>query len=509
MAEVGTIYLIGAGPGDPELISVKGMRLLSECNAVVFDHLIPDELLIGLPPRRELLYVGKQAGKHTLPQDEINALLVTLAREGKSVARLKGGDPFTFGRGGEEAAYLREHDVKFEVVPGITAGIAAPAYAGIPATDRRRAPFLIFATGHKAEGKESDGIPWETLAQAQGGTLVIYMGVREIGSNVEKLVSLGMAVDTPAAIIRRGTYPSQEVYTGTLSELPMLVEKHEIKPPVVFVIGQVVELRSSLNWLTDKPLLGIRVMVTRAPAQGYTLYRKLRDLGAEVLPYPTITTVENDDPEGWRQFSCISTGHRWLVFTSENGVRYFLRQYIERYGDIRKLADFQIAAIGEGTARALRDNMLRADFVPSEATVAQLGEEFLAEEHLHEAAVVRVRGDMSDSTIEERLKEHQVEFAPITVYRTIHPFWPEGMKEKLFENPPDAVIFTSGSTVMGLYQNLEKNEVGQLFDNCVVASIGPSTSKVIREHGIRVRLEAKVHTVDEVVRMLIEHYKNR
>jgi uroporphyrinogen III methyltransferase/synthase len=509
MVAVGKVYLIGAGPGDPELITVRGKRLLALCEVVIYDHLVPDELLIGLRNNCEKHYVGKRAGKHTLAQDEINQLMVKLAKEGKSVARLKGGDPFIFGRGGEEASYLKEHGVPFEIVPGVTAGVAAPAFAGIPCTDRRAAQYVIFATGHKADDQNSEDVPWDKLAQAQNGTLVIYMGVKEIVNTVPKLMASGMPGTTPAAAIQRGTYPSQKVVTGTMEGLPQLIEANNIIPPVIFVIGDVVNLRPQVEWLKDKPLLGVRVMVTRAADQAQELYLKLRDLGAEVLPYPTITTTENEDSEGWRRYTCIAAAHRWLLFTSENGVRYFIKQYIERYGDIRSLSDFKIAAIGEGTAKALRNNMLRPDFVPSQATVSRLGEEFLNETQLHDAAVVRVRGDLSDNTLEDRLSEFGVDCVPITVYQTTHPIWPEGMKQKLFDYRPHAAIFTSGSTVDGLYTNLSDDEVAQLMKDCVIGSIGPATTQKLKERGLTVTIEAKVHTVDQVVAELMDYFMKK
>jgi uroporphyrinogen III methyltransferase/synthase len=335
------------------------------------------------------------------------------------------------------------------------------------------------------------------------------MGVHQIEKTVNKLVTAGMSPDTPAAIIQRGTFMSQGVWTGALRSLPELVEKHAIKPPVVFVVGEVVDLRSEASWLDAKPLLGVRAMVTRAPDQATPLYQALRDLGAEVLPYPTIATVEHEDTEGWRQFTCIAASHRWLVFTSENGVRFFVKQFIERYGDIRRLAEYKIAAIGEGTSRALKEMMLKADFVPSEATVTQLGEEFLTETLLEDTAVVRIRGDLADPILEKRLAEFDVECVPLTTYKTIHPDWPTGMKEKLFEYPPDAAIFTSSSTVKGMYHNLSEEEIKQITKQCVIASIGPSTSKTINEHGMAVTIEAGIHTIDELIRLLIDHFTNK
>jgi uroporphyrinogen III methyltransferase/synthase len=502
----GRVYLIGAGPGHPELITVRGQRLLRECDAVVYDYLLADELIVLLPESVEKHYVGKRAGQHMLPQDEINALLVTLATEGKNVARLKGGDPFIFGCGSIEAAHLRRHEIEFEIVPGITAGIAGPAYAGIPATDRTASSYLIVATGHDAKEKDETSVDWQLLAQAKGGTLVLYMGVKNIAANVGRLVEGGMPAETPAAIIRRGTFADQESWRGTLASLPQLVEKHQIKPPVVFVIGKVVELQSELEWFKKLPLLGKRIMVTRPAAQAKPLYRQLRDLGAEVLTYPTIKISELDDTKGWIGFSSIAAPYRWLVFTSANGVRFFVKQFVERYGDIRKLSEFKIAAIGSGSERALHEYNLRADFIPSEATVATLAAEFVSEQQLDNTAVVRVRGDLADNTFEAGMERMQVHCVPLTLYRTESIKWPPGMKEKLLENRPDAAIFTSSSTVAGLRHNLAKDEIEHLMKDCAIISIGPMTSDALRDAGLAVSAEAKVHTVPGLVEALLKHF---
>ncbi|MFH2054334.1 MAG: uroporphyrinogen-III C-methyltransferase, partial [bacterium] len=250
----GQVYLIGAGPGHPELITVRGQRLLQHCDAVVYDYLLPDELIVLLPEHVEKHYVGKRAGKHMIPQDEINALLVNLAQQGKNVARLKGGDPFIFGCGSIEGAYLREHGIAFEIVPGITSGIAGPAFVGIPATDRHASSFLILATGHDAKDKEKSSVDWKLLGQASAGTLVLYMGVKNIADNVASLIEGGMPGDTPAAIVQRGTFASQKYWRGTLATLPKLVEEHQIEPPVLFVIGKVVDLQPELEWFKELPL---------------------------------------------------------------------------------------------------------------------------------------------------------------------------------------------------------------------------------------------------------------
>jgi len=367
---IGIVYLVGSGPGDPDLITVKGARLLESCDVVVYDALAPDELVISLPRTVEKRYVGKKAGQHSLPQDQINELLVALARDRKNVVRLKGGDPFVFGRGSEEAEYLKKHGVPFEIVPGITAGVAGPAYAGIPATDRRRASFVMFLTGHKASDKELSSVPWDWVGRAKNGTLVVYMGVSELGNIVTSLREAGMDDATPAAAIERGTYPTQRVIRATMATLQTEVERAGLKPPSLFVFGDTVKLGDVLSWMDRKPLFGLRVLVARPSDQAGWVYRDLRDLGAEVLPYPTIATEPVDDPLAWEGVTTITGDNRWLLFTSENGVRYFMNLWRDHEIDARGLADYKIAAVGFGTARALKAFNLTPDFMPTKATTS-------------------------------------------------------------------------------------------------------------------------------------------
>ncbi len=505
--DAGKVYLIGAGPGDPGLITVKGKRLLNDCDAVLYDNLICSELIIGLPDHVEKHYVGKKAKDHPVPQQKINELLLKLAREGKNVARLKGSDPLIFGRGGEEAKYLKEHGIKFEIVTGVTSGLAGPAYAGIPCTDREKASFVVFLTGHKASEKLKTSVPWDWVAGAKNGTIVIYMGVGEIRNIVDQLVENGMSPDNPAAIVERGTFPSQRVFTGLLKDLPDMVADNDVKPPALFVLGEVVTLQPSLEWFTDRPLLGLRVMVTRAFKQAESLYKKLRELGAEPLPYPTIA-IKTIDDDNWNKLDDVQSDNRWLIFTSENGVRSFFELLHNKIGDIRRLTGYKIAAIGAGTAQALNENNLLVNFIPSIGTVNILVEEMIKEYDLKDASVVRIRGNLADKLIETEFPKLGTDVIPLTVYETYYPHWPEGLTQKLLDYPPDAILFTSGSTMKGLYKNLSAEEADNVISAAKIFSIGPKASKVLESEGLTVTREAKVQTIDGLLDELVDYYKD-
>ncbi|MFC1520951.1 uroporphyrinogen-III C-methyltransferase [Elusimicrobiota bacterium] len=519
----GIIYLIGAGPGDPELITIKGNRLLNTCDAVVYDNLVANELIVALPHTAQKYYVGKKAGHHCFSQGEINRLLVKLAKRGKKIARLKGGDPFIFGRGSEEARYLKKHKIRFEIVSGVTSGVAALAYNGIPCTDRTKSSFVVFATGHKASEKRKSAVPWSWLARAKQGTTVIYMGIGELEGIVEKLLDGGMPKNMPSAIIERGTLPSQRMVTSDLCDLPKEARKARIKPPAIIVAGETIDLRKDLKWYEKKPLSGVRVMITRLANQAQEMHDALREMGAEVLAYPTIAVDPVCDKQAWKKFNSAIPNFfpsppegegrvrgikfsPWLVFTSENGVKHFFSQFIERFKDIRKLSGFKIACVGTGTAKALRSLNLHADYIPPKANVKTLADSMLKKFKLSGAQVVRIRGNIASRTFESKLGSAGINVLPITVYKTYHPKWPEGLKGKLFDHPPHAIIFTSGSAVDGFFYNLKKDEAKQLTSKALIASIGPMTSKVLKEKGLKVKVEAKGQTISALVKAIARRF---
>ncbi|MBC8205344.1 MAG: uroporphyrinogen-III C-methyltransferase [FCB group bacterium] len=500
----GKVFIVGAGPGDPELISVKGKRILEECGAVVYDRLIPMELVVALPKRVRRIYVGKSAGKHSKSQDEINIMLAELAEEGLNVVRLKGGDPFIFGRGGEEALYLRNKGIPFEVIPGITAGAAAPAYAGIPVTHRNKAVFTIFLTAHEADEKEEAQIPWQWLSQVRNGTIAGYMGVKRLSAVTGNLIEGGMPVNTPAAVIEKGTTGLQKSVIGTVSDIAEKAEKAQILPPALFVIGEVVELSKEIAWRIPGVLAGKRVMVTRPASQAALMYASLRQLGAEVLPLPAIEIEEYNNEDNWKEvYQQIRISHKsyqdWIIFTSENGVRYFLSQLGQHAMDSRDLCDFMIAVVGTGTEAALNDIGLSADFVPTKATVAALAEELIEEMGEFPGRVIRVKGNLGEPIIEDTLKSQGYNVIPLQVYSAITAEWDEGMFTLLEDNPPDLITFTSGSTVKGFFEILGEERAKDTARRAVIASIGPMTSQTLREYNIDVEIKAEVHSVPGLI----------
>jgi uroporphyrinogen III methyltransferase/synthase len=505
----GIVYLVGAGPGDPDLITVRGLEVLEACDAVVFDNLIPDELLVRLPGHVARHYVGKRSGHHSLPQQQINELLVTLASEGRRVVRLKGGDPFVFGRGAEEATFLREHGIAFEVVPGVTSGVAALSYAGIPCTDRSESSYVMFLTGHQAVEKAVSTVPWDWVAGARKGTLVIYMGVAEIRRIVDKLTEAGMPADTPCAVVERGTCPTQRVRTSVLEKLPVLVVRERIRPPALFVVGGVARYHRTLDWFGMRPLSGLRVIVTRPADQSRALYRDLRRAGAEVLAYPTIATAANPRIEEWDVVARNDHSEGWLVFTCESGVRYFVDQWCATLGDLRALSGYRVLAVGHSAVEALKQRQIRPDFVLSTWTPDDSVQGFGEKRFPTGTRMILVTGDGDDAGVERALRSAGAEVATLQVYLTYPVPWPTAMRAKLSMYPPDLILCTSRAEVDGLSYNLGDEETHKACERAAVVSIDSRTSAAIRSRGLRVAFESRAGSVQAIVDELVAHHPSR
>jgi uroporphyrinogen III methyltransferase/synthase len=492
---LGRVYLVGAGPGDPGLMSVRSLELIAIADAIFYDRLIPPGALAGARPDAELVYVGKQPGVPSVPQEEIGARLVAAAREGKSVVRLKGGDPFVFGRGGEEGEALREAGVEFEVVPGITAGVAATAYAGIPVTHRDDASAVAFVTGHENPEKAESALDWEALARFPG-TLVFYMGVKRLPENAAALIEAGRDPEEPAAAIERGTMPGQRTVIATLGTLAEAVEREAVKAPALIVVGEVARRREQLGWLERRPLHGRRVVVTRARAQASGLARTLRELGADVVELPVIRIEPRIDSEEVKLVAGGVGAYDLICLTSPNGV-HLLFAALEAAGlDARGLAGVTVAAIGPGTARALAEHGVLADVVP-ERFVAEGLVEALEDEEVAGARVLVARPAEARDVLPDTLRERGAEVDVVALYETLRETPEEPEIERAQE--ADYVTFTSSSTVTNLVEAL-----GDRFPkNARVISIGPVTSETARAAGLEVAVEAERHDIDGLLDALL------
>jgi uroporphyrinogen III methyltransferase / synthase len=474
-----TVYLVGAGPGDPGLLTVRAAELIARADVILYDRLIPEEALAGARPDAELLYVGKQGGGEQVPQDETHRLLVEHGRAGRTVVRLKGGDPFVFGRGGEEALVCLEAGIPFEVVPGVTAGVAAPAYAGIPVTHRELASGVAFITGHEDPEKPETALDWPALA-AFPGTLVFYMGVRALPRIAAQLVAGGRSPEEPVAVVERGTLPGQRTLLATLADVAERAAAEGIRAPAITLVGPVAGLREQLAWLERRPLHGVSVAVTRARAQASGLAARLRELGAAVVEAPAIRTrsLEASLPD--------LASYDVLCVTSPNGAS----ELFARLPDARALAGVTVAAIGPGTARALKEGGIVADVVPSRA-VAEGLVEALESVEVRRALVVRAREGRD--VLPDALRARGVSVDVVALYETVA----EPVDAAVVDGV-DYVTFTSASTVRFFL-----DAVGRL-DGPRIVSIGPATTAALREAGLEPHVESDPHTPEGLVSALVD-----
>jgi uroporphyrinogen III methyltransferase/synthase len=498
MSNQGTVYLVGAGPGDPGLMTRRSLDLIAAADAILYDRLIPPDALDGARPDCDLRYVGKEPGNPALGQEEINDLLVELGGQGKQVVRLKGGDPFVFGRGGEEAEALRAAGVAFEVVPGVTAGVAATAYAGIPVTHRDAASAVAFVTGHEDPAKAESALDAEGLA-AFPGTLVFYMGIKNLPSIAAALIAAGRDPAQPAAVVRRGTYPDQQTVTGTLADIAERVSDVGMKPPAITVVGPVAALRETLAWVERRPLHGKRVAVTRARAQASGLAARLRLLGADVLETPAIRTVPR--PVAGEIASAVDTigDYSLICLTSPNGVALLFAALAERGLDARALAAARIAAIGPGTARELERHGVRADVVPPRS-VAESLVDALEEVPVEGRHVLVARAAEARDVLPDALRERGASVDVLDLYDTVVE--PLSGEQRAALSGTDYVTFTSASTVRNLLGSL--GDGAAALNGARVVSIGPVTTAAATELGLKVDVEAERHDVDGLVDALVE-----
>ncbi len=503
----GIVYLIGAGPGDPGLITVKGKECIEKANVVIYDYLANPKLLEYANESAEIIYVGKMGGNHTKTQDEINDIIVDYCNNGKIIARLKGGDPYIFGRGGEEAQELVKAGLKFEVVPGVTAASAATAYSGIPLTHRDHTATVAFVTGHEDPTKETSKIHWDKLSTAVG-TIVFYMGIKNLPNIVENLVKNGRPKETPVAIIRWGSRPDQQTITGTLEDIVTKAREAGIKPPALTVVGEVVSLKKELDWFETKPLFGRKIVVTRAREQASDFAGRLADLGANVIEFPTIKVIK---PESWAnldQALDVIDSYDWIMFTSVNGVKFFIDHLKERGGDIRDLKGLKVCAIGPKTAEAVENLGVRVDFTPKEYRAESIIEG-LGAENLKGKKVLIPRAKVAREVLPEEMKKLGAEVTIAEAYVTIKPEDKKDEVRKYFENGEiDAVTFTSSSTVtnfVDMWGGAEKAK--ELMNGVTVASIGPITSDTAKKLGLTPDVEPAEFTTSALADALKNHFK--
>lgn len=501
----GKVYLVGAGPGDPDLITVRAVECLRQADVVIYDFLAAPKLLKHVREGAEMIYVGKKGGEHTLAQDKINELLVAKAKQGLNVVRLKGGDPFVFGRGGEEAEVLAKAEIPFEVVPGVTSAVAAPAYAGIPLTHRKYTSSVAFVTGHEDPTKEHSSIDWSKLATAVG-TLVFLMGVKNLPGITESLIAAGRDPKTPVALVRWGTTPKQTTVKGTLETIVEHAEAAALKPPAIIIVGEVTELMETLNWFEKRPLFGKTVVVTRSRAQASELVDRLSGLGAECLECPTIKVVP---PEDWGPLDTVIDNlgtYDWLVFTSVNGVSFFFDRLYQKDKDVRAIKGMRTAAIGPATAKRLRDFGLKSDIIPETYQAESIVEAF-KKEAMEGKKVLLPRAKEARPVLPEELRKLGAIVDEIVAYQTEQER--ENMDtliKRLEEGSINLLTFTSSSTVRNFKALLPAERFKSLIEGVTVASIGPITTDTARELGFKVDIIARDYTIDGLCKAILKHY---
>ena len=499
-----TVYLVGAGPGDVKLITLKALELIKRADCIVYDYLANPALLKFADKSCRTIYVGKRGGVHTLPQGKINQLLVSCAKKYKTIVRLKGGDPFIFGRGAEEALYLKKHKISFEIVPGVTSAVAVPSYAGIPLTERKHNSSVGFITGHVDPTKEESGLHWQSLARGLG-TLVFLMGVGNLESISKKLIGAGKSKNTKVAVIRCGTTARQKTVIGNLGNIAELVRKNKITPPAIIVVGEVVELRKQLNWFETKPLFGRRIVVTRTRQQASKLSQRLEDLGGSVIEAPAIKIVSQGADKQVKEAlleekpaTDASAGRPdWIFFTSTNGV-YEFAQILQRIRkDVRILSTAKVCAIGSETAKSLRVIGVNPDYIPSQYYAEAIIKHFDSLEFKNNSALI-LRAKKARDILPQGLRETGMAVKVIDLYDTCIDTDTKVLIKDVFKEKIDWVTFTSSSTVENFIKLLGKDYRRKL-KGVKLASIGPVTSATLRNLGLKPSAEAKVYTIEGLV----------
>jgi uroporphyrinogen III methyltransferase/synthase len=501
--KAGRVYLVGAGPGDPGLISQKGLECLAQADVVVYDRLIDERLLDSAPLETEKIYVGKTALEHAMEQNEINQLLVDKAKEGKIVVRLKGGDPFVLGRGGEEAQTLGHDGIPFEIVPGVSSAVAVPAYAGIPVTHRGVASSFAVITGHEAADKDSSSIAWEKLATGVD-TLVFLMGMHNLPGIVEKLVKYGRPPNTPIAVIKDGTGPQQRTIVGSLTDIVDKVTEQQFTAPAVIVIGEVVRLREKLRWFDNRPLFGKRILVTRARRQASVLSRLLSEHGAQAIELPAIDIQPIPNTNGLDRAISNLAQYQWVLFTSVNGVEAFFQRLHSQKLDSRALHNLRIGSIGPATAKALETRGIAVDYLP-EVYTSQGFITGLKDWDISGQRFLLPRADIADKELTQGIGQLGAEAHDVAIYQTVAATDTLSQaKEMLISGEIDIITFTSSSTVSNLMAVFEGKTA--MVNNTKVACIGPKTTDTAIRAGLKADIVAKEHTIPGLVTAIEQYF---
>lgn len=503
MSTVGTVRLVSAGPGDPGLITVKGLQALRKADVVVYDRLAPVQLLEEARPDAELVSAGKSPGSATLSQDGINALLIDRARAGHDVCRLKGGDSFVFGRGGEEALAVRDAGVPFEVIPGVSSAIGAASYAGIPVTHRGIASSVTIVTGSEYPGAKDTSVDWGGIARTNG-TIVVLMGASHLGEITAELVKQGRSTAEPVAAIRHGTSTRQQTVVGTLADIEERVRDSGLTAPIALVIGGVVELRDSIAWFDTLPLFGKRVLVTRARSQASRLASGLAALGADVVECPVIRSAPVEDFSELDAVLSILDRYEWVAFASPNSVNQVFERIRALHKDARAFASNKIAAVGPATVEALMANGIAADLMPDTFTAEGLVEAFQCNGYAPKSALV-FRSDIGRETLPRGLRQLGAEVAEVAAYRTVAAEDSSETARKAFEDGIDATTFTSSSTVKNLVRLLDGDVTG--INNSVVVCMGPITAQTAKSCGIRVDIIPEEQSIPAMISALATHHQ--
>jgi uroporphyrinogen III methyltransferase / synthase len=500
----GKVALVGAGPGDEGLMTLHGKEWLERADVVIYDHLANERLLRFTRPETEFIYAGKKEGRVTLTQDQINALLIEKSKLGKTVVRLKGGDPFIFGRGGEETQALTEAGIPFVVVPGVTSPIGVAAYAGIPLTHRDFSSTLSIITGSNEQGREDEHIDWEKIA-SRSGTLIFLMGARKLKRITDNLMKYGKSPDTPIAVIQWGTTYRQKTWTGTLSTIVDIAAKENIKPPALTIVGEVVNLKPHTDWYETLPLFGKTLVITRPEEQSEAFMNGLLERGAEPFLFPVIKTVP---PEDWQPLDDaiqILDGYDGLIFTSVNGVKFFMRRLKEKGKDIRELKGIRLYAIGSKTEQAVNALGISVDVVP-EDFVAESLIESLKKENIKGKKFLLPRATVARETLPDKLRAQGAVIDVAPAYRTVRPQTDtQELTRRIKEGSVHAVTFTSSSTVTH-FMELVGAVIQPQLAKIAVACIGPVTAKTAEKAGLKVDIMAKEYTVDGLIAALEKHF---